>query len=144
MLLAFAIVAALVLAVAYAAMADRRRRTPEQRRIQRRYARIPLSVPVEVATPRNQVSSTSHNISVDGMLLVAAASSLRVAEPVELSFVLPEDQSIQIPAVVWRHQGRDAVVRFDPTHGERKSIQRWVAHAERSLQMQAEGSTTGV
>ena len=144
MLLAFAIVAGLVLAVSYAATASRRRRTPEQRRVQRRYARIPISLPVEVATPHTQVSSTAQNISVDGMLLTAAASSLRVAEPVQLSFVLPEDQSVHIPAVVWRHQGKDAVVRFDPTHPERKAIQLWVAHAELMLQPESQGLTTGV
>ena len=144
MLLAVSIVAGGVLAVAYWASLRSRRRTPEQRRIQRRYARIPITLPVEVETPRNQVSSTAQNISVDGMLLFHAAESLRVAEPVQLSFTLPEAEAIHVPAVVWRHQGEDAVVRFDPTHPQRKAIQAWVAHAEREQQKQVESYTTGV
>ena len=157
MLLACAILAAAVAAVAYSANLRLRRRTPEQRRIQRRYTRIPMSLPVDIAPPDGTtVRSTAQNISVDGMLLTKAASSLRVAEPVQLSFVLPRDPAhlafvlphdmpVDIPAVVWRHQGHDAVVRFDPTHPQRKTIQHWVAHAERSLkQAEAETSPTGV
>ena len=125
--------------------------------MQRRYARIPMSLAVDVAPSEGTpVSSTAQNISVDGMLLAKAAGCLRVAEPVQLSFVLPadpehlsfvlpEDMPVAIPAVVWRHQGNDAVVRFDPTHPERKTIQHWVAHAERSMKEgEAEAFSTGV
>lgn len=157
MLLAFAIVAAAFAVVAYSANLRLRRRTPEQRRIQRRYTRIPMSLPVDISPSEGTlVSSIAQNISVDGMLLTKAASALRVAEPVQLSFVLPRDPAhlafvlpqdlpVDIPAVVWRHQGHDAVVRFDPTHPQRKTIQHWVAHAERSLkQSEAETFSTGV
>lgn len=144
MLLVAAILAAAIAAVAYSATAHKRRRTPEERRVQRRYARIPISLDVSVSGRSGQVNSRAQNISVDGMLLQEAAKSLGVAEPVQLAFVLPEETSVQIPGVVWRHQGHDAVVRFDPTHPERMSIQKWVAHAERSLSAEKETYTTGV
>ena len=145
MLLACAILAAAVATVAYSASLHSRRRTREQHRIQRRYTRIPMSLPVEI-TPNEGaiVHSTAQNISIDAMLLSQAAKSLRVAQPVHLSFVLPadpthlsfvlpQDMPVQIPGVVWRHQGADAVVRFDPTHPQRKTVQHWVRQAERSM-----------
>lgn len=149
MLLFCAILATALAAVAYSSRLHRRTGR-EPHRIQRRYTRIPVSLPVEVApVQRATLSSTAQNISVDGMLVARAAAHLRVAEPVHLSFVLParpehlafvlpQELPVAIPGVVWRLQGDDAVVRFDPTHPERRTIQHWVSFAERSLKEKEE------
>jgi c-di-GMP-binding flagellar brake protein YcgR len=100
-------------------------KSPESRR---NNARIKLVVPVEVETFGEKYRADSQDISRGGMLLKAEAP-VKVAQPVQLSFTLPETSLIQIPAVVCHKRGQQFGVRFDPTHQRRALIERWVRHA---------------
>jgi c-di-GMP-binding flagellar brake protein YcgR len=100
-------------------------KSPESRR---NNARIHLVVPVEVETFGEKYTANSQDISRGGMLLKAEAP-VRVAQPVQLSFTLPDITLIEIPAVVCHTRGQQFGVRFDPTHQRRAVIERWVRHA---------------
>jgi c-di-GMP-binding flagellar brake protein YcgR len=100
-------------------------KSPESRRAA---ARVQISVPVELETFGEKYSASSQNISGGGMLLRASAP-VKVAQPLQLSFVLPDEIVIQIPAVVCHKRGEQFGVRFDPTHHRRSAIEKWVLHA---------------
>jgi c-di-GMP-binding flagellar brake protein YcgR len=100
-------------------------KSPESRR---NNARIKLVVPVEVETFGEKYQANSQDISRGGMLLKAEAP-VNVAQPVQLSFILPEQTPIEIPAVVCHKRGQQFGVRFDPTHHRRVVIERWVRRA---------------
>lgn len=100
-------------------------KSPESRR---NNARIKLVVSVEVETFGETYHADSQDISRGGMLLKAAAP-VKVAQPVQLSFMLPEKTLIEIPAVVCHKRGEQFGVKFDPTHQRRMAIERWVRHA---------------
>jgi c-di-GMP-binding flagellar brake protein YcgR len=100
-------------------------KSPESRRSN---ARIPLSVPVAVESFGETFSAASQDISRGGMLLQAEAL-VKVAQPVQLSFTLPEQTPVEIPAVVCHSRGGRFGVRFDPTHQRRAIIEKWVRHA---------------
>jgi c-di-GMP-binding flagellar brake protein YcgR len=100
-------------------------KSPESRR---NNARIKLVVPVEVESFGEKYEADSQDISRGGMLLKAEAP-VKVAQPVQLSFILPEQTPIEIPAVVCHQRGQQFGVRFDPTHPRRGAIERWVRRA---------------
>ena len=100
-------------------------KSPESRR---NNARIKLVIPVEVESFGEKYQSDSLDISRGGMLLKAEAP-VRVALPVQLSFILPDNTPIEIPAVVCHQRGQQFGVRFDPTHHRRGAIERWVRRA---------------
>lgn len=100
-------------------------KSPESRR---NNARIKLVVPVEVESFGEKYQADSEDISRGGMLLKAEAP-VAVSQPVQLSFTLPENTLIEIPAVVCHKRGQQFGVRFDPTHHRRTAIERWVRHA---------------
>jgi c-di-GMP-binding flagellar brake protein YcgR len=100
-------------------------KSPESRR---NNARIKLVVPVEVESFGEKYQADSQDISRGGMLLKAEAP-VNVAQPVQLSFILPEQTPIEIPAVVCHKRGQQFGVRFDPTHHRRVVIERWVRRA---------------
>jgi hypothetical protein len=94
-----------------------------------RAPRIPFTVPVEVHTnPGHRFRGASLDISEGGML-VRVAAMLSVAQPVQLSFTLPESADVFIPAVVCHCRGELVGVRFDPTHHKRVAIEKWVKAA---------------
>jgi len=100
-------------------------KSPESRR---NNARIKLVVPVEVESFGEKYRADSQDISRGGMLLQAEAP-VQVSQPVQLSFMLPEQTLVEIPAVVCHKRGRQFGVRFDPTHHRRGVIERWVRRA---------------
>jgi c-di-GMP-binding flagellar brake protein YcgR len=100
-------------------------KSPESRR---NNARIKLVVPVELETFGERYHADSQDISRGGMLLKAEAP-VKVAQPVQLSFILPEKMAVQIPAVVCHKRGQQFGVSFDQTHHQRTVIERWVRHA---------------
>ena len=100
-------------------------KSPESRR---NNARIKLVIAVEVESFGEKYQADSQDISHGGMLLKAEAP-VKVAQPVQLSFTLPDDIPIEIPAVVCHQRGQQFGVRFDPTHHRRGAIERWVRRA---------------
>ena len=100
-------------------------KSPESRR---NNARIKLVVPVEVESFGEKYQADSQDISRGGMLLKAEAP-VQVSQPVQLSFTLPEQTLIEIPAVVCHKRGQQFGVRFDQTHHRRGEIERWVRRA---------------
>jgi c-di-GMP-binding flagellar brake protein YcgR len=100
-------------------------KSPESRRAA---ARVQISVPVELETFGEKYSANSQNISGGGMLLHAQAP-VKVAQPLQLFFVLPNQVAVEIPAVVCHKRGEQFGVRFDPTHHRRRAIEKWVLHA---------------
>jgi c-di-GMP-binding flagellar brake protein YcgR len=100
-------------------------KSPESRR---NNARIKLVVPVEVESFGEKYQADSQDISRGGMLL-KSETTVQVSQPVHLSFMLPEQTLVEIPAVVCHKRGQHFGVRFDPTHHRRGVIERWVRHA---------------
>ena len=87
--------------------------------------RLDLTITVQVETPEQSFTADSQNISLGGMLLRADAP-VSIAQPVHLSFRLPETTEVQIPAVVCHKRGEQIGVRFDPTHQRRIDIEKWL------------------
>jgi c-di-GMP-binding flagellar brake protein YcgR len=100
-------------------------KSPESRR---QNARIHLMIPVQVESFGEKYSAESQDISSGGMLL-KAETPVKVAQPVQLTFNLPDKAPIEIPAVVCHKRGSLFGVRFDPTNQRRAVIERWVRHA---------------
>ncbi len=100
----------------------------KDRESRRLNARVRLIIPVEVESFGETYNASSQDISRGGMLL-KAETPLKVAQPVQLSFTLPEQTPVEIPAVVCHKRGEQFGVRFDPTHHRRGVIERWVRHA---------------
>ncbi len=113
-------------------------KSPESRRSN---ARVQLSVPVAVESFGEVFNADSQDISRGGMLLKAEAP-LQVAQPVQLSFTLPEETPVEIPAVVCHKRGEQFGVRFDPTHQRRGIIERWVRRAAEEDHRRASKATT--
>lgn len=90
----------------------------------RRDKRIPVVHPVSIGAPDGTYSATSRDISAGGMSMTTNAN-LKVAQPVQVSFSLPE-QHITVPAVVWWRKGNVIGVRFDVTDERRLWISKWV------------------
>ncbi len=91
----------------------------------RRSPRVPISIPVAIHTFDDKFEGEGQNISHGGML-VHAEAPLKVAQPIELNFTLPDSGKVSIPAVVSYKKGEAIGMRFDPTHHERHSIEKWV------------------
>lgn len=108
----------------------------------RRSPRVPVSVPVHIETAQDRYHGDTQNVSHGGMLLRAQAP-VSVAQPVELSFTLPDAEPVTIPAVVTHHRGEDVGVRFDPTHQVRRVIERWVDESQRKKEAALPGPTRG-
>jgi hypothetical protein len=100
-------------------------KSPESRRAS---ARVQIAVPVELETFGEKYPADSQNISGGGMLLRSQAP-VKIAQPLHLSFVLPDQTDVQIPAVVCHKRPGFFGVRFDPTHQRRRAIEKWVLHA---------------
>lgn len=100
----------------------------------RRDRRIPVSHAVTIGAHEGRFNATSREISAGGMSMTTDAK-LAIAQPVELSFELPERQRITVPAVVWWKRGNLIGVRFDVTDERRLWISKWVEE-------QAAGATT--
>jgi c-di-GMP-binding flagellar brake protein YcgR len=100
-------------------------KSPESRR---NNARIKLVVAVQVESFGEKYQADSLDISRGGMLLKAGAP-VEVSQPLQLSFCLPDNTPIEIPAVVCHKRGEQFGVRFDPTHHRRGAIERWVRRA---------------
>jgi hypothetical protein len=90
----------------------------------RRDKRIPVVHPVSIGAPDGTYTATSRDISAGGMSMTTNAN-LKVAQPIQLSFSLPE-QHITVPAVVWWRKGNVIGVRFDVTDERRLWISKWV------------------
>lgn len=99
----------------------------------RKSPRVPISIPVAIRTAEDNFRGKGQNISHGGML-VHAEAPLSVSQPIQVDFTLPDSPSISIPAVVSYKRGEAIGVRFDPTHHERHSIEKWV---DSSLKEQA-------
>ncbi len=91
----------------------------------RRYPRLEIAFPVDIQTEKETHAAESRNISQGGMSLRGEAP-VAVAQPVQLSFTLPEQVTVTIPAVVTHKQGEHIGVRFDPTHHRRVVIEEWI------------------
>jgi hypothetical protein len=98
----------------------------------RRSPRVPISVPVAIRTAEQNFSATGQNISHGGML-VSVAAPLSVSQPIHVDFTLPDTPAISIPAVVSYKKGVNIGLRFDPTHHERHSIEKWVNSSAQNL-----------
>ncbi len=90
--------------------------------------RVQLGVPVQVSTAEQQFVAEGKNISHGGMLL-RSDLPVKVAQPVQLTFTLPEQTPVEIPAVVCHTRGQHFGVMFDPTHQRRIVIERFVRRA---------------
>lgn len=90
----------------------------------RRDKRIPAVHPVSIGAPDGTYTATSRDISAGGMSMTTNAN-LKVAQPVQVSFSLPE-KHITVPAVVWWRKGNVIGVRFDVTDERRLWISKWV------------------
>ncbi len=91
----------------------------------RRPPRVALATAVEIAAYQRNITGISKNVAVGGMLLTPSGR-LSVGEPVQVSFVLPDDTHISIPGAVCRLQGDDVAIRFDAADKQRFLIERWV------------------
>jgi PilZ domain len=91
----------------------------------RRSPRVPISIPVAIRTEEEHFHGKGQNISHGGML-VHAEAPLSVSQPIQVNFTLPDAAAISIPAVVSYKKGVSIGLRFDPTHHERHSIEKWV------------------
>jgi hypothetical protein len=91
-------------------------------------ARVQIVFPVELESFGATFSAECQNISGGGMLLKSEAP-VKIAQPMELSFVLPGDIVIRVPAVVCHKRGPLFGVRFDPTYQRRGVIEKWVLRA---------------
>ncbi len=90
----------------------------------RRDKRIPAVHPVSIGAPDGTYTATSRDISAGGMSMTTTAN-LKVAQPIQVSFSLPE-KHITVPAVVWWRKGNVVGVRFDVTDERRLWISKWV------------------
>ncbi len=90
----------------------------------RRDRRVKVVHPVSVSAPDGTFEASSREIGAGGMSMVTDAN-LKIAQPLELSFTLPE-QKITVPAVVWWKKGNLVGVRFDVTDERRLWISKWV------------------
>ncbi len=91
-------------------------------------ARVQLRVPVAIESFGEVYNADSQDISRGGMLLKGGAP-VKVAQPVQLTFTLPEQTSVEVPAVVCHKRGEQFGVRFDPTYERRGVIEKWVRRA---------------
>lgn len=91
----------------------------------RRSPRVPISISVAIHTVGESFEGKGQNISHGGML-VHAQAPLAVAQPIHVNFTLPDAAAVSIPAVVSYKKGEAIGLRFDPTHHERHSIEKWV------------------
>jgi hypothetical protein len=87
--------------------------------------RVLLRMPVQIKGHEKQLTGSSQNIAMGGML-IEADGPLSVGEPVQIGFKLPDGPNISIPAVVCRKQNPTLAIRFDVTDPQRELIQRWV------------------
>ena len=138
----FLVVLCATIAVAvlvYMLLASRPNSGPQQRR----YPRLELAVPVDIHTHDDKHLGESRNISQGGMLLQAHAP-VSISQPVRLKFTLPAQRQVEIPAVVTYKKGAQIGVRFDPTHHERVSIEKWIkdTHSEKKSETESAASQT--
>ncbi len=98
----------------------------------RRGPRIPIVVPVQIATADARYFGDSQNVSRGGMLIRVDAP-VSIAQPLQLSFQLPHTAKVNIPAVVAHKHRADVGIRFDPTHQDRRIIEQWVDESAREL-----------
>ena len=105
---------------------------------QRRYPRLPLTIPVHIHTSDERHEGETRNISQGGMLLCAHAP-VSIAQPIRLRVTLPAEVHVEIPAVVTYKKGEQIGVRFDPTHHSRLDVEKWLNETRSQL---PDGATT--
>jgi len=102
------------------------------RRELRRARRVGLVVPVKIKGYQHTMTGSTRDISGSGMLLTPEAR-LSIAEPVEVSFVLPEGPRIEIAGAVCRLQGSHAGICFDAADKQRLVIEQWIEQQSASV-----------
>jgi PilZ domain-containing protein len=83
-------------------------------------------MPVEVQGFGFQCAGETVELGAGGMA-VAKAEKLMVSQPVSLTFSLPPDPPIKVEGVVWWKRGKLIGIRFDPSDGNRRVVETFVA-----------------
>lgn len=91
----------------------------------RQFPRVSLTTEVKVQFGSDIHITTSEEIGQGGMAL-AGAHHLGVAQPVQLSFTLPDGPQMVLDAVVWWKRDHRVGIRFDPRDGKCLLIGKWV------------------
>lgn len=93
----------------------------------RRPTRIPFKTPVIIRSHNrgSSMAAESRDLSIGGMQ-VKPSMPLAVGQPVHVSFSLPDNTAIDIPAVVCRTVGQCFGIRFDVNDRQRAIIGEWV------------------
>ena len=91
----------------------------------RKFPRVKLDVEVRVDSFGRCHMLRSIEIGAGGMAL-KDAKDLGVSQPVQLTFTLPDGQSVTVQAVVWWKRAGNVGVRFDPADQDRAHVQRWM------------------
>jgi hypothetical protein len=91
----------------------------------RQFPRLSLSIDVKVRCSSEVLVLRSQEIGAGGMAL-ENASKLSVAQPVHLSFILPEGPELKLDAVVWWKRDHRVGIRFDMRDGAWRQVEQWV------------------
>ncbi len=93
----------------------------------RRYVRIPIVSPLELAADGDRYHGSIHEISGGGMSLETRAN-LSIGQGVEVTFKLPNTQDLCLrAAVAWiRPDVRLVGLRFDPQEPNRFRVKNWI------------------
>ena len=91
----------------------------------RQFPRVSLTTEVKVHYGDETLVARSEEIGAGGMAL-QNAGRLSVAQPVKVSFTLPEGPELELDAVVWWKREHRVGIRFDIRDGKCRVIQQWV------------------
>jgi Tfp pilus assembly protein PilZ len=93
----------------------------------RRYVRLPLITAVTLSADSRQLSAHTQEISAGGMSL-ESQHLLKLGDPVQLSFNLPNNKNVKVVAnVCWVRQDKHLMgVRFDQQDERRLAVKEWI------------------
>jgi uncharacterized protein (TIGR02266 family) len=93
----------------------------------RRYARVPIVIPVRCETEQRNFEAVTMEVSAGGMSL-RTDRSLNMNSNVGMTFALPGESEMKVRALVaWVNAQEQRIgVRFDPSDQRRSAVKQWV------------------
>ena len=109
----------------------------------RRFSRVPMVIPVEIATERRTFHARTEMLGGGGMCIVTP-ERLQISQDVRVSFDLPRLGNLLIRGfVVWARPTEDRIgVEFEAGK-EQRSVHEWIANLFRDLLSQSAPGTNG-
>ena len=97
----------------------------------RQFPRVSLTTEVKIQFGSEVFTATTEEIGAGGMAL-QNASHLSVAQPVRLSFTLPDGPNLTVDGVVWWKRSHRVGIRFDPRDGNCRLVGQWVEQQKKT------------